>query len=65
MAYAEDAYALDFAGDCAIKKELKFPMESPYAVGDPIDWSTRAGESIPADFAGTPSCHVEAAACAA
>jgi len=64
MAYAEDAYALDFAGDCAIKKQLKFPMESPYAVGDPIDWSMRAGESIPANFAGMPSCHAEAASCA-
>jgi mandelamide amidase len=62
MAYAEDAYALDFVGDCAIKKQqLTFPMQSPYAVGDPVDWSTRAGESAPIS-AGVPACHVEAAA---
>lgn len=60
MGYAEDAYALDFVGECAIKKQLAFPMQSPYAVGDPIDWSTRAGASIPVS-AGVPACHAEAA----
>lgn len=61
MAYADDSYALDFVGECAVKKQVSFPMESPFAVGDPIDWSTRAGESIPVS-AGTPVCHLEAAA---
>ena len=49
MAYAQDGYALDFVGDCAIKQGgLSFPMVSPFAVkGAAVDWASRAGVWAP------------------
>jgi hypothetical protein len=55
MAYAEDAYALDFEGECAVQRTAVFPIQSPYATGAAIDWSRRAGEAAP-----PPACDAQA-----
>lgn len=63
MAYSPDGYVLGFDGECDAKKQFASPLQSPFATGTAIDWSTRAGEGLqhPTGMA-PPSCTGEGTA---